>query len=347
MQRNEKILVLAGLVIGGLSVAGCRRSPEPNPAADAAASAAASTADATPAPTGERADHGGGLAPGPAAGEAERRTVMRGDDDPVLRPYATRVQKHFKDPRTPLTVQRATLLGGGTAMLVRQEGEPVPLLLVEDRVRKLLWDRERPTIAMLPPVRDPVIVGRASGGVALFAYDVPAHVVAGRLLDADGTPFADLNVLRADDCQWLTAAQWPRRGLVVVCARPTENRLQIVRTDNTIGLALEGVVVGRGSRSPSPLSVAFDTADTMMLAQHVTQDGRDHLLVFRYDASGKAKWPAPLDVGEVRGLETAMERVAMSASSPPTGSVHIALPHGLAGKESVRSIDVDGNGAVH
>ncbi len=265
--------------------------------------------------------------PAPAAGEAERRVVARGDEDPLLRPYATRLRNHFKDPKPSLTVQRASLLGGGSAILVRQEAEQFPLLLVEDHDRKLLWHREKPTIAMLPPVRDPVVVGRSSGGVALFAYDVPARVVAGRLLDPDGTPFGDLSVMRVDDCQWMSAAHWPKRGIVVVCARATDNRMQIIRPDNTLALANEGVSVGRGSRPPAPISIGFDTDDTIMLASY----SKGHVLVFRYDATGTAKWPQPFDL-DARASQKSVDRIQIT---PRAGGISLK---GI--------VDLDSNGAV-
>ena len=317
------------------ALAACRR--ESPTVADAGASPLAATRSPPPvtSPEGRSAGAGEIIAtrPAPAAGEAERRTVSAGDEDPLLRPYTTRLRAHFKNALAPVAVQRASLLGGGTAILVRQDAAPFPLLLVEDRERKLLWNRDKPTIAMLPPVRDPVIVGRATGGVALFAYDVPAHVVAGRLLDADGTPFADLSVMHVDDCQFLSAAHWPKRGMVVVCARANDNRMQIIRADNTLALANDGVVVGRASRTPTPISIGFDSDETMMLASYVKgpSGARDQVVVFRYDATGTAKWPKPFEV-DARAPDKGFERIAIT---PRPGGVSLK---GI--------VDLDSNGAL-
>lgn len=281
---------------------------------------------------------------GPQPGEAELRFVAPANvgEDPVLRPYATRVRNHFKDTKTMLTTQRASLFGGGYAMLVRQQTEAFPLLLVEDRERKLLWERARPTGGMTPPVRDPVIVGRPNGGVAMFAYDVPAKVLAGRLTDPDGTPFADLNVIQSEDCQSVSAAYWPRHGLVATCARIGGARLQIVRSDNTLAFPPEGIPVGAAFRAPAPVGIAFDD-DAMMLAQHATKDGKDHLFVYRYDGAGIAKWPAPCDVGEVPKLENPSERVTVDGSLRP-GTIVIRLPHGLVARPSATLVEVDAAG---
>lgn len=328
--RSRRSLVIACAVFVSSALGGCRR--EQAGAADGGGAPNASTLLPRSAPSSVSAPHEHRAAdvftrPAPAAGEAERRVVASGDEDPLLRPYATRLRTHFKDPKPPLTVQRASLLGGGSAILVRQEAEQFPLLLVEDRERKLLWHREKPTVAMLPPVRDPVVVGRSSGGVALFAYDVPARVVAGRLLDPDGTPFTDLSVMHVDDCQWMSAAQWPKRGIVVVCARATDNRMQIIRTDNTLALANEGVVVGRASRPPAPISIGFDTDDTIMLASY----SKGHVLVFRYDATGSPKWPEPFDM-DARAPEKSAERIQIT---PRGGGISLK---GI--------VDIDSNGAV-
>lgn len=308
--------------------------------------------DASPAPAPTRAAEPSHAEPyvfarsGPAAGEAERRWVKKIEDDPTLRPYTTRVRNHFKAARQPLPLllQRASLLGGGAAILIRHESDISPLLLVENRERKLLWEREKPTIAMLPPVRDPVIVGRANGGVALFAYDVPAKVVAGRLLDPDGTPFADLNVLRIDDCQAVSAAFWPKRGMVVICARHGGNRLQIVRNDHTLAFSHEGVPVGQPFRAAGPMSITFDSEDSMVLAQYATKEGRDHVVVSRLDATGAPKWAEPKDLGEVPTLTNAMEKLDIALE--PGGVVRVSLPNGLASRPETRAIGVAADGTT-
>ncbi len=287
---------------------------------------------------------------GVGPGEAERRDVALGreGDDPFLRPFATKVREHFKDTksRAPLEVQRASLLGGGAATLVRRAGETFPLLIVEDRERRLLWERDKPTISMTPPVRDPVVVGRAQGGVAIFVYDVPAKVLAGRFLDADGTPFADLNVIASEDCQAVSAAHWPGRGIVGACVRSGGARLQLVRNDNTLAWPREGVPLATTFRAPGPLAIAPDTDASMMVVHYGTIQGADHLVAQRFDERGAALWPSEKDLGEVPHLEHPEERVAVTSLG--TG-VRIALAHGLAKDPGARVLDVspDGEAAAH
>lgn len=348
VKRTPCAWAAVGLAVLSSNTSCKRRAVESDtPAGESDANPALPTTMASTLPSGGGADPAipGRSRVGPASGEAERRLVKKAADDPFLRPYSARIDQRFKTDRAPLNLQRATLFGGGTALLVKQDSEPFPLLLVEDRDRTALWDRDKPTAAMIPPVRDPVIVGRSKGGVALFAYDVPAKVLAGRLLDPDGTPFADLTVIHTDDCQWLSAAHWPKRGMVVTCARLGGSRLQIVRDDNTIALAPEGVAVGGAFRSAAPMSIAFDSDSTMMLTQYATKDGKDHAMVFRYDAEGAPAWTEPRDLGEVPKLDPPWERIATSSGGE--GAVRITLPKGVVGNEATHEITVDSAGAVH
>lgn len=311
-----------------------------------APSATTSTADAPTTPPPRAPATRVGVAPG----EAERREVALGreGDEPFLRPFAKKVREHFKDAksRAPYEVQRASLLGGGSATLVRQAGETFPLLVVEDRERRVLWDRDKPTISMTPPVRDPVVVGRAGGGVAIFVYDVPAKVLAGRFLDADGTPFADLNVIASEDCQSVSAAHWPGRGIVGACVRSGSARIQLVRNDNTLAWPREGVPVPTTFRAPAPVAIAPDTEASVMIAHHATIGGADHLVVQRFDERGTPLFSSEKDLGEVPRLEHPEERVVMASLG--TG-VRITLPRGLVGDPSARSMDVspDGERATH
>lgn len=346
--------------VAAFAAAGCRRPSAVDAAVgDAGAAASASNnaspsvsppprlADTPPRPT--RA----GLA-GPLVGEPPFSKAAEGEDEPALRPFMSKVRAHFKASPSPapLAVQRASLLGGGAATLVQRPGEvdSLPLLIVEDRERKFLWEKTHPTVAMLTPVREPVIVGRSGGGVMLLAYDVPARVVAGRLLDADGTPFTDLVVLRSDDCQFVSAA-YARRGTAVVCARIQGSRLQFVRHDATIALPREGVPVGVVSTLPAPISLAFDTEDTLfvfqVLARSSTKDGgaadaRPHLIAFRYDFAGTPLFTEGRDLGEIaRGAPW----TRILAESLP-GGARVTLPAKSAA-ERPRVVEIDSDGRVH
>src|SRR4029078_35498 len=148
--------------------------------------------------------------------------------------------------------------------------------------------------------------------------------VAGRFLDADGTPFADLNVIQADECQKLSAAFWPRHGMVCVCPRLKGSLLQLIRADYPLAYPPEGIPIGLPFRLPAAVSIAFDEADAIVIAQYATRAGKDHLGGLRYDAQGRDLWNER-DLGEVPRIDAPVEHLPMAESA---GGARIELPRG-------------------
>ena len=307
--------------------------------ASAPSSASASSASGAPSSSGAVAgdiDAGPSLAPGPS-GEAARAEVPRLDAD-ALATQLELVKKHFGAAAGPFVLQRTGATAGRHMVLVSSRDESDPMLLAFDG-DKLLWSKERPTAGMIPPTVNLALTAHPAGGATLFAYDVPTKIVAARVWEADGAPFADFQVMKVDACDDLSAARWPTRGWVVTCAWLGGARAQLLREDGTMAWRRDGVDVGAAWRTPAPLSIGFDGPDGVFLVQY--GDVRpgppgDHVVATRYDAKGRPTWAAPLDLGPVTRVARTREHVPM-ATVPGGGGVRVEVTRGIV-------VDVDSSG---
>ncbi len=293
-----------GAASGTDSASAASLSPSPSTALAADAADAAAGADAA------------GVASAPA-GESVRATIARLDVDSVLASQADLVKKHFGDAKGPFLVQRLALAAGRRMILVssRDESDPMVLALEGDR---LLWSKERPTAGMIPPAVHLAITAHPSGGATFFAYDAPTKVVAARIWDPEGGPFADFQVMKVDACDDLSAAYWPTRGWVATCAWLGGARAQLLREDGTMAWRRDGVDVGAPWRAPAPLSIAFDGDAALVLVQY--GDVRpgpvgDHVIATRYDARGRPQWASPVDLGVVPAVADTRDRVVVQSAS--------------------------------
>jgi hypothetical protein len=195
---------------------------------------------------------------------------------------------------------------------------------------------------MLPPVLHPALSGHELGGPVLFSFNAPTRTVTARIWDDVGRPFAELELLRVDACGAVTAAYWPKRGYLVVASRGSSARAQLLRDSGSNAFDLGGVDVGGAWRAPAPISIGFDTESSVVLVQHATVGGRDHVVAWRYDKQLRAAWREPVDLGEVPPVTDVAERVAIASKE---GAVRVALARGLAGSKA-RAASVASDGAV-
>jgi hypothetical protein len=265
----------------------------------------------------------------PPGGEAVRSTVAKIEAEPLLSPHAAAIRARFGD--AALAMQRTTLAGGQTSVLLTTPDEKTSMLLVLDG-EKLAWSKERPTAGMTPPARELAIAARPKGGAVLFAYDEPAQRVAMRIWSEDGSPFADIEVMELDVCGALDAAYWPGHGWIAVAAAMTGPRAALLREDGS-PLVRGGLEVGVPSRTLAPVTIAIDTPASFMLIQRVTGKSGDRAVATRYDAHGRMLWDKPVELGDAK----------------PGGKARIgaaAAREGVVRVDLVRPIEIDRGGMI-
>jgi len=240
--------------------------------------------------------------PAPPVSVAQVRELPR---SPVEAREATRRRVVDTDPFPPKLrggeVQVAELgYGGRRALLATDQAEAMLVVLENDG--KTAWQKDRPTAGMMPPAKPLAISGGPRGRVAMAACDPPAKSVALRLWDADGSPFADYQVLELETCDALSLLHLPRRGFVVVAVTAGTTRARYVTDEGAFGWSAD---VGVRSRPDAlaPASLAADTDETFVLVQAATPNaekgGAVHALAFRYDLRGQPVWPNAVDLGVV------------------------------------------------
>jgi hypothetical protein len=292
--------------------AGCSRAPAGAPVADASGDTAR---EEVPAPGSSAPSDGSlsapisrpALAP-PRSGEAERGTVQRLEDDPLLRSHLPALREHFgAGARGPFEVQRSVLAGGATALLVSLPNDGDPFVLVVDRDQPL-WTKARPVAGILPPVRHLALAPRPDGGVVVFGWVETLRTVAARMWADDSNPFGDFEIFAPDACDALSAAYAPGFGWVVVCSGKGGARAARMRDDGTAAWGRLGVPVGAPS-AVGPSSVAFDTPSSFLLLQRAAAAGGERILGYRYDGRAMDLWAAPVDLGGIGIAAGAGERI--------------------------------------
>lgn len=285
------------------------------------------------------------------AGEAERATLAGLGEATSLRPplggrlgpHWPRVRAHFgsKD-KGPFLVQTAALGGERTADLVVDREAAHPILLVANG-DALDWARDHPTAGITPPARPIALTSHSLGGPMLLVFVPAVSMVAARIWDDRGNPFADLEVLTIDACDDLSAAYDPGHGWLVVAARPGGARAQWITEEGTMPWPREGIEVGAPWRRSAPVSIVFDTGTTAILLQHATvgESTADHVLAFRYDLEGHSLWTAPLDVGAEPRVPKGEER--LEARLARQGVARVELPRGVL-LGPARAVEIDGEG---
>ena len=347
--RNRGVPFVLALA---LTVASCAkpRAGAPDAADDAAVAAKGGRADdggAANAPIQDepRASRDAG-APLEVPTEARRTRGAALSRNPALAANADLIRKHFDGAvPTALLVQTAELsVAGRRALLVadgsRAPAESRPLLLVVDDRGALLWSRERPTAGITPPAGAFAIAPGPEGRVALVVCDPPTLSLAARIVDDDGSPFADFQALEIDGCEDLSVLYWPRHGWIMAVARTGTLRAQLLTESGALGWG-KGVTMGVAWRAAAPATLVIDTPDSFMLLQYgfpASGGASDHALASRYDAHAAAMWAGPVDLGTVPRVPAAAARLV--ATRPREGVVGTTVNGGAA-------VEIRSAGNVH
>lgn len=267
--------------------------------------------------------------------EARRAHIQRFSEDAALEGATELLQKHFGgEARSGLDLQTADLTAASRRIVFAIEaGKPTtearPLAFVAEG-KAIVWSKERPVAGIMPPVGPIAVAPAPLGRVALAACDLPTNVVALRIWDDDGSPFADFQALTVEGCDALSLLYWPRFGWIVVTARVGATRAQLISENGTPKWG-QGLDLGARSRpgAVAAASVAADTDDTFVLVQMVQPEASPgspfHALAFRYDARGTPIWPAAVDLGELTRPPAPGERVKLALTRP---GVRVTLPGG-------------------
>lgn len=257
------------------------------------------------------------------------------------------LERHFGGARGSFDVQTADLTARGRrVLLVSESGKPTsdarPMALVVDDRGAVVWSTERPVGGIMPPVGPVAIAPGPLGRVALAACDPPTSIVALRVWDDDGAPFADFQAMMAvESCDALSLLYWPRHGWIVVAARPGVTRARLIGESGASAWG-DGLDLGVRSKpgAVAAASLAADTDDSFVLvqlAQPSAEPGSPfHALAFRYDTRGGPIWKAAVDLGELPRPPAPGERVKIVPTNP---GVRVTLPSG-------REVDVRPSGDV-
>ena len=280
----------------------------------------------------------------PPGGEATRSTLATLDAEPLLAAQITFVSAHFgKDAKGPFALQRTELAGGRSALFVTRVDGSTPMLLVFQGDR-LVWSREQPLAGIVLPVEHPTLAAHLAGGTALAAWDPATKLVVGRVAGDEGNPFGDFEVMNLDACDGVTAGYWPGRGILIIASTKSGPRMQLMREDNTFAYAREGLAIGAAWRAAGPVSIAVDSPTSVMLVQHASgqKPKTDVVKIFRYAATGKMLWDAPVEV-LVPTVPNPTEHLV--ATVVRDGVVRIELPRGAVASQA-KALEVDSTGAV-
>jgi hypothetical protein len=333
------------LLVTLLLAAGCSRSGgagsnkvESEAGSGGASATAASKASGAPAESPSLApgpEHARSPVSGaPGAGlEARRSSVARIEADPVLAANAEALRKRHGGALPASLAVQATDLGADRrrALLVaeeRKDGAPAnPMVFVVDEHGALVWSKDRPVAGITPPVGPSAIAAGPHGRFALAVCDPPTSLVALRLWDADGSPFADFQALATKACDALSLLYWPSHGWVIAVVAGSETRVQLVTDAGALAWG-SGRILGARFRTVAPASLVSDSPSSFVLVQHSQSPGVDrdvdHAVAFRYDARGEPLWAGPTDLGAVRRVAPGQERIALTKSDGGVVRAHLA-----------------------
>ncbi|OJY28018.1 MAG: hypothetical protein BGO98_20865 [Myxococcales bacterium 68-20] len=331
------------VILAALGSGACSRKEAASGAADAGTDAAlvSMAADAAPAPSASAMQ----AASFPDAGfalakvtptEARRVRVAKLDGDPALSGAKAILEGHFAGVPGPFDVQTGALTAAGRrVVLVAEAGKPTsdarPIAFVLDDADRLVWSKEHPIAGIVAPVGPIAIAPGPRGRVALAACDPPTKLVALRLWDDDGSPFADFEAISGvESCDALSLLYWPGKGWIVVAAGVGATRARLLEEKGTPAWG-DGLDLGVRSR-PGAIaapSLAADTDETFVLVQMAQPSAAPgspfHALAFRYDTRGAPIWKAAADLGPLPKPPSAGERVKLGLTRP---GVRVTLPSG-------------------
>ena len=301
-----RLVTTAAGAIGVVALAACTRARDVS--SDASSSSrAAPEASAASGPDAARVVLDPPLGDVPITWlEARRARLANLDDEPALAKNDAAIRAHFGGALPiAMRLQAIPLAQGREAFLLdADDGAPRPMALMVDATGAALWTKDHPTAGITPPVTQLALAPRDENGVALFLFDEPTHLVAVRMWDSQGYPFANLQMFTLPRCDALSAARWPGRGWIVVATHAGSMRAQLLKDDGTTAWGKTGIDVGEPWRAgPAPATIAIDGAgagdDGWLLLQYATRGGANHVLASHFNPFGNATWPAPKDLGAV------------------------------------------------
>ncbi len=343
MHRSCFIAPLALFASLGLALNGCSRK-EAAPGADASTDgpllslAPDAAAPTSTLPSASVPDAGFTLTR-VAPTEARRARIGKLASDPAIagsKEARALLEKHFEGAPGPFDLQTTELTAAGRrVVLVAESGKPTsdarPIALVLRDDGAVLWSKERPVAGIMPPVGPIAIAPAPLGRVAIAACDPPTSLVALRIWDDDGSPFADFQALSGvESCDALSLLFWPGRGWIVVAARPGVTRARLIKESGAPAWG-EGLDLGVRSRpgAVAAPSLAADTDDSFVLVQIAQPSAAEgspfHTLAFRYDDRGMPIWKAAIDLGELPKAPAPGERVVLALTHP---GVRVTIPSG-------------------
>ncbi len=214
-------------------------------------------------------------------GEAVRTRVVSLDREPLLRPHLAKLKEHFGGSLAgPFEVQRSELAAGRRAFLVSRADESEPVVIVVDRDR-LLFEKDRPTAGITPPVLHAAIAPGPERGVAVFSWVESMRIVAARMWADDANPYAEVEVYHPEACDALSVAYEATVGWILACSSKTGTRVQRLRSDLTPAWTKDGIVAG----TVGPVGRArlgFESPVVWTLDQTAKAVGGDRAASFRY-----------------------------------------------------------------
>lgn len=297
MSRRGMGALLLGAVLGA-----CAPEEPTRPAGSAAPTARElpPIASADPEPSAAPAPD----APRFEPGEAIESRVTSLSAWPQLALQEPVLRAHFGEDKLPfpLDVTMTPLPEGRRAYLVRStKADARPEILVLDARGKVLWENEWPFRGVTPNLRHLALSSGPEGEVAVYWHDATGWV-ASRMWNGDGTILVDYPFLTLDNCDALSALYWPGEGYLVVASHLGKARAQLVSLRGKLRWPAEGVDVSSGHTLPSPVALALDTPESVVLLRvGLARDGGkkspQRVLASRLDADGQALWPTAIDVG--------------------------------------------------
>ena len=322
MVKRKKISASERIAIAALTLAfSCKAKPPPEPTTPPVESAPIPSAAPSAVVSEPTVTH---RASPVSPVEARRRTVAKLADEPILAQGADMLAKQV--PSAPgYDVQVVDLARDGRhAALLSIRGkrgvESKPFLVVVDEHGGVVWTRDHPAGGIMPPFGAIALAPGPKGRIALAVCDEPTRTVALRLIDEDGSPFADFQALEVDACDEVSLLYWPHHGWILVAASAGTTRARLVTESGAFGWG-RGLDLGARSRPQAiaPASLAADTEDSFVLVQVVQPSGEPaspfHALAFRYDAAGAPIWKTATDLGELKGV-TVPDRVVLEEVVP-------------------------------
>ena len=269
-------------------VAGCKRAPR---AIDTAPSTTSSVTATAPAP-----DETQEL---PATPQPRRLAVTNVDDEALLKPHAETLRAHFGARVPPLDVMLAPGIDGRVLMFLASRAEPPKqLLLVADRRRELLWQKERPLAGTRRGGRFASISGGPAGDVVVTWCDEGTGALAARKWEVAGGLMADYQLLPNAGCDSLTSLYWPGVGWVVVTSLLGVGRAQLLGENGAVRWGREGITIGRGFRTSTPHTLITDSDRSIFVLGYGYAElgAGDRAIAWRVSSDGRVL--ARLELGE-------------------------------------------------